>query len=156
MAKKDDNEQEAVICRNRRARYEYDILDTLEAGLVLVGSEVKTLRAGTASIEDAYAKIQADEVWLLGADIPEYPQAGRFNHKPKRPRKLLLHRREIDKFAGEAGQRGCTLIPLKLFFRRGRARIELAIARGRKRHDRREALKKAEARKEMNRAMRRR
>jgi SsrA-binding protein len=158
MAKPKDGAepQEAVVSRNRRARHQYDIRDTLEAGIVLTGSEVKSLRNGQASIEEAYARIEGREVWLIDCDIPEYPQAGRFNHKPKRPRKLLLHQREIAKFAGEASQRGCTLVPLKLYFRRGFARIELAIARGRKLHDKREALKKADHAKEMKRAMGRR
>ncbi len=159
MAKSDksnDDPREPVVCRNRRARHQYNILDTIEAGIVLVGSEVKSLRAGHASIEEAYARVDNGQVWLIDCDIPELPQASRFNHKPKRPRKMLLKRREIEKFAGEAKQRGCTLIPLKLYFRRGFARVEIAIARGRKLHDKREALKKADAQKEMKRAMGRR
>ena len=148
--------REAIVCRNRRARHQYDILDTIEAGIVLVGSEVKSLRAGHASIEEAYARVEDGEVFLIDCDIPGYPQAGRFNHKPKRRRKLLLHRREILKFAGEAHQRGCTLVPLKLYFRRGLARVELAIARGRKLHDKRETMRKTDAQKEMKRAMGRR
>ena len=159
MGKSDNSKhepREAIVCRNRRARHQYEILDTIEAGIVLVGSEVKTLRAGHASIEEAYARIDDGEVFLIDCDIPEYPQAGRFNHKPKRRRKLLLHRREVSKFAGEAQQRGCTLVPLKLYFRRGFARVEIAIARGRKLHDRREALKKSDAQREMKRALGRR
>ena|SRR3990172_3855534 len=152
----DGETREAVVCRNRRARHQYEILDTLEAGIALVGSEVKSLRAGHASIEEAYARMEDGEVWLIDCDIPEYPQAGRFNHKPKRRRKLLVHRREIHKFAGEARQRGCTLVPLKLYFRRGFARVEIAIARGRKLHDKREKLKKTEAAKQIRRATGRR
>jgi SsrA-binding protein len=152
----DGKSREPVVCRNRRARHQYEILDTIEAGLVLAGSEVKSLRAGQASIEEAYARVEDGEVWLIDCDIPELPQASRFNHKPKRPRKLLLRRREVNKFAGEAKQRGCTLVPLKLYFRRGFARIELALARGKKLHDKREALKKADAVKEMKRATGRR
>ena len=151
-----DEPRESVVCRNRRARHQYDILDSIEAGVVLVGSEVKSLRSGHASIEEAYARIDNGEVWLIDCDIPELPQASRFNHKPKRPRKLLMHRREVEKFATEAKQRGCTLVPLKLYFRRGFARVEIAIARGRKLHDKREVLKKADAQKEMKRAMGRR
>src|SRR5262245_58317081 len=143
--KSEDEAREAVICRNRRARHEDNILDTIEAGIVLAGSEVKSLRAGHASLEEAYARVDDGEVWLIDCDIPELPQASRFNHKPKRPRKLLLHRREVVKFAGEAKQRGCTLVPLKVYFRRGFARVELALARGRKQHDKREAMKKADA-----------
>jgi SsrA-binding protein len=155
-SKQNDKPSEPIVCRNRRARHQYDILDSIEAGVVLVGSEVKSLRSGHASIEEAYARVDEGEVWLIDCDIPEYPQAGRFNHKPKRPRKLLLRRREVSKFAGEAKQRGCTLVPLKLYFRRGYARVELAIARGKKLHDKREAMKKAEATKEMKRAAGRR
>src|SRR5437867_3909216 len=151
--KSKDEPREPVVARNRRARHQYEIMDTIEAGIALVGSEVKSLRAGHASIEEAYARVDDGEVWLIDCDIPELPQASRFNHKPKRPRKLLLHRREVAKFAGEAKQRGCTLVPLKLYFRRGFARIELAIARGRKLHDKREALRKADAKKEMKRAV---
>jgi SsrA-binding protein len=157
MGKPDkEDTDEKVVCRNRRARHQYAIMDTIEAGIVLAGSEVKSLRAGFASIEEAYARVEDGEVWLIDCDIPEYAEASRFNHKPKRPRKLLLHRREVAKFAGEAKQRGCTLVPLKLYFRRGFARIELALARGRKLHDKREALKKADAQKEMKRAIGRR
>jgi SsrA-binding protein len=154
--KSKDEPREPVVARNRRARHQYEIMDTIEAGVVLVGSEVKSLRAGHASIEEAYARVEDGQVWLIDCDIPELPQASRFNHKPKRPRKLLLHRREVEKFAGEAKQRGCTLIPLKLYFRRGFARVEIALARGRKLHDKREALKKADAQKEMKRAVGRR
>ena len=154
--KSKDETTERVVCRNRRARHQYEIMDSIEAGIVLVGSEVKSLRAGHASIEEAYARVEDGQVWLIDCDIPELPQASRFNHKPKRPRKLLLHRREVEKFAGEAHQRGCTLIPLKLYFRRGFARVEIALARGRKLHDKREALKKANAQKEMKSAVGRR
>ena len=154
--KSKDEPRETVVCRNRRAWHQYEIMDTIEAGIVLVGSEVKSLRAGHASIEEAYARVDDGQVLLIDCDIPEYPQANQFNHKPKRPRKLLLHRREVAKFAGEAHQRGCTLVPLKLYFRRGFARVEIALARGRKLHDKREALKKADAQKEMKRAAGRR
>ncbi len=154
--KSKDSPREPIVCRNRRARHQYEIIDTIEAGIMLVGSEVKSLRSGHASIEEAYARIENGEVWLIDCDIPELAQASRFNHKPKRPRKLLLHRREVEKFASEAKQRGCTLVPLKLYFRRGFARVEIAIARGRKLHDKREAMKKADAQKEMKRATARR
>src|SRR5260221_9673829 len=106
-----DGEAIRVICRNRRATHDYAILDTLECGLVLTGTEVKSLRDGHASLEDAYAKIEGGEVWLIGSDIPEYAMGNRMNHKPKRARKLLLHRREILKFAGKASQKGLTLVP---------------------------------------------
>jgi len=142
-----------VICRNKRAFHEYTISDSLECGIVLTGTEVKSLRDGQASLEDAYAKIEDGEIWLIGSDIPEYAMGNRMNHKPKRPRKLLLHRREIGKFAGKASERGHTLVPLKLYFKNGRAKVELAIARGKQLHDKRQAKKKAEAQREIRRAM---
>ena len=108
---------------------------------------------GSGGLEDAYAKIEDGEVWLLGSDIPEYSMGNRMNHKPKRPRKLLMHRREIAKFAGKASQRGFTLVPLKMYFKNGRAKVELAVARGKQLHDKRQVAKKADAQKEIRRAM---
>jgi SsrA-binding protein len=145
---------EKVVCRNRKAKHRYNVLETLEAGLVLQGSEVKSLRNGKASIEEAYVRVDNDEVWLVGSDIPIYPQASHQNHDPKRRRKLLLHRREIGKFAGSASQRGFTLIPLKLYFHRGRAKLLIAVARGRKTVDKREAMKKQDATREIERTAR--
>jgi SsrA-binding protein len=142
-----------IISRNKRAFHEYSIVDTLECGLVLTGTEVKSLREHAGSLEDAYAKIKDGEVWLLGCDIPEYTMGNKLNHKPKRPRKLLLHRREIGKFAGKASQKGFTLVPLRLYFRRGLAKVELAVARGKQLHDKREDKKKSEAQRDMRRAM---
>jgi SsrA-binding protein len=144
-----------IVARNRRARHEFDLLETIEAGLVLTGTEVKSLRNGKASLEESYAGLDCGELWLYGCDIPEYLQANRMNHKPKRPRKLLLHRREILKIAGKATERGLTLVPLKLYFKKGIAKVELAIAKGRKTYDKREAIKAQEARREMDRALRR-
>jgi SsrA-binding protein len=152
-SKKDADDGIKIICRNRRAFHEYIIEDTLECGLVLTGTEVKSLREGAGGLEDAYAKIEDDEVWLIGSDIPEYSMGNRMNHKPKRPRKLLMHRREIAKFAGKASQRGFTLVPLKMYFKDGRAKVELAVARGKQLHDKRQAAKKADAQKEIRRAM---
>lgn len=143
-----------IICRNRKALHEYEVFDTLECGLVLTGTEVKSLRERAANLEDAYAKVEDGEVWLIGSDIPEYSMANRLNHKPKRPRKLLLHKREIARFAGKASQRGFTLVPLKMYFRGGRAKVELAVVRGKQLHDKREAAKKREAQREISRAMR--
>lgn len=152
--KKDESEDGIkVICRNRRAFHEYTISERLECGVVLTGTEVKSLRAGSASLEDAYAKLEDGEVWMLGSDIPEYAMGNRMNHKPKRPRKLLLHRREINKFAGKASERGYTLVPLRLYFKRGRAKVELAVARGKQLYDKRQALKKADAQRELRRAL---
>ena len=151
--KQDEEEGIKLICRNKRAFHEYSIGDHLECGIVLTGTEVKSLRDGSASLEDAYAKIEDGEVWLLGSDIPEYSMAHRMNHKPKRPRKLLLHRREIAKFAGKASERGYTLVPLRMYFKEGRAKIELAIAHGKQMHDKRQALKKADAQRDIRRAL---
>jgi SsrA-binding protein len=141
------------ICRNRRALHEYEILDRIECGIVLVGTEVKSLRDGHANLEDAYGRVDEGEVWLIGLEIPEYLYGNRLNHKPKRTRKLLLHRREIAKFADQAAERGLTLVPLQMYFKEGRAKVELAVARGKQAHDKRESLKKADARREIDRAM---
>ena len=155
MARQKSKDPEGVqtICRNKRALHDYEILESLECGLVLTGTEVKSLREGSTSLENAYAKVDGGEVWMLGSDIPEYSMAHRENHKPKRPRKLLLHRREIEKFAGKATQRGFTLVPLRMYFKRGLAKVELAVARGKQMHDKRQDLKKADAQREMRRAM---
>jgi SsrA-binding protein len=145
-----------VVARNRRARHDYELMERVEAGLVLTGTEVKSLRNGKASLEDAYAEVDKGEVWLLGCDIPEYVQANRMNHVPKRPRKLLLHRREIGKLETKTNEKGTTLIPLSLYFKKGIAKVELCLARGRKTFDKREAIKKQDAKRDMDRAMRRR
>ena len=154
-AKKSQSEGDGirVICRNKRAWHDYEILDRIECGLVLRGTEVKSLRDGIASLEDAYARIDGGEVWLLGSEIPEYAMGNRLNHKPKRPRKLLLHRREITRFAEKASQRGFTLVPLQIHFREGHAKVELAVAKGKQMHDKREAKKTQEAQREIRRAM---
>jgi SsrA-binding protein len=131
------------------------VLDTLECGIMLVGSEVKSLRTGQLSLEEAYARVKDDEVWLMGCDIPEYVQANRLNHIPKRPRKLLLHRREIKKFAKQAKEKGLTLIPLKMYFTEGRAKVLIGLCKGRKLHDKRQQMKKQSAQRDIQRAMRR-
>jgi SsrA-binding protein len=145
---------ERVVAENRRARHDYEIIDTLECGITLVGSEVKSLRAGRMSLDEAYGRVDKDEVWLLGADIPEYDKANQLNHKPKRPRKLLLHRREINKFAGHAFEKGMTLVPLKMYFKNGRVKVLLGVGRGRKAHDKRENIKAATARRDIEIALR--
>lgn len=150
-----EHDNERVVAQNRRARHEYDVLDTLECGIALVGSEVKSLRTGKLSLEEAYGRVKGGEVWLLGCDIPEYAQANRFNHDPRRPRKLLMHRREIQKFANRALEQGLTLVPLKLYFKLGRAKVLMGICRGRKLHDKREKIKKADVQRDIARAMRR-
>lgn len=154
--KKSEHQTERVITDNRKARHNYEVLDTLECGIVLVGSEVKSLRNGKVSLEEAYGRVRQGEVWLIGCDIPEYVDANRFNHQPKRPRKLLMHRREIQRFAVRAYEKGLTLIPLKMYFKEGRAKVLLGLCRGKQKYDKRQAMKKAEARREIQRAMWRR
>jgi SsrA-binding protein len=149
-----DKPEERVVAENRKARHDYEILDTLECGIALVGSEVKSLRSGRMSLDEAYGRVDGDEVWLLGCDIPEYAQANRLNHKPKRPRKLLMHRREIRSFAGQAFQKGLTLVPLKMYFKNGRVKLLLGVGRGRQAHDKRQKLKAATARRETETALR--
>jgi SsrA-binding protein len=151
---KADDTSFKVVARNRRARFEFDLLEKVEAGVVLTGTEVKSLRNGKASLEEAYAGIDHGEVYLYGCDIPEYTQANRMNHKPKRPRKLLLHRREIDKLVAKASEKGFTLVPLQIYFKNGMAKVEISVARGRKLYDKREAVKKQDARRDMDRALR--
>lgn len=145
---------ERVVAENRRARHEYEILDTLECGIVLVGSEVKSLRSGRMSLEEAYGRVDGDEVWLIGCDIPEYEKANQLNHRPKRPRKLLLHRREIRKFAAQAFEKTLTLVPLKMYFKNGRVKVLVGVGRGRKAHDKREKLKAASAKRDIEVALR--
>lgn len=131
------------------------MLDTLECGIVLRGSEVKSLRKGQLSLDDAYARVKESEVWLMNCDIPEYLEANRFNHTPKRPRKLLMHRREIKKFASQAYEKGLTLVPLKMYFSEGRAKVLLGICKGRKLYDKREVMKAKQMKRDIDRALRR-
>lgn len=142
-----------VVATNRKARHEYEILDTYEAGLVLKGPEVKSLREGKVAFQDAYARLEGGEVWLHSLHISPYEQANRFNENPLRPRKLLLNRREIRKLVGHVEEKGLTLIPLQIYFRRGYAKITLALARGRKLYDKREKLKRKTQDDEARRAM---
>jgi SsrA-binding protein len=150
-----EHDNERVIALNRRARHEYEVLETLECGIVLVGSEVKSLRKGTLSLEEAYGRVKDGEVFLVNCEIAEYVQANQFNHNPKRPRKLLLHRREIKKFATQAYQKGLTLVPLKMYFSEGRAKVLLGVCKGRKIHDKREAIKEKSMKRDIQRALRR-
>jgi SsrA-binding protein len=145
-----------IIARNRRARYDYHIEDVLEAGLVLTGTEVKSLRAGRASLADGFGQISDDEIWLHGVHIPEYTQATWTNHEPRRIRKLLLHRKEIDRLARTTAERGLTLIPLSLYFKDGKVKVELALARGKRTYDKRHDLAQKDAAREVDRALRRR
>jgi SsrA-binding protein len=154
--KADADKNERVIADNRKARHNYHVLDTLECGIVLVGSEVKSLRAGGLSLDEAYGKVDKGEVWLLGANIAEYTYSHDLNHVPKRPRKLLMHRREVKKFAALAYEKGHTLVPLKLYFKAGRAKVLLGICKGKQLHDKRESMKKREMDRDISRALRRR
>ena len=144
---------EKVVATNRKARYDYHIEDTLEAGIVLTGTEVKSLRAGRASLVDAYANIDGNEAWLEGVHIPEYTEATWTNHPPRRKRKLLLHKAEIAKLAHRISAGGYTLVPIRLYFLNGRAKVELAVARGKKEYDKRHALRKKQDDREAQRAM---
>ena len=144
-----------VVAQNRRAQFNYEIGETFEAGIALTGTEVKALRGGKATIAESYADARGNEIWLVNANIPEYLQGGRFNHAPKRVRKLLLHRRQIDKLMGAVEREGMTLVPLKLYFNeKGRAKVELALARGKKLHDKRETEKKRSWERERGRLLR--
>jgi SsrA-binding protein len=153
MAKKEAEPAEVNICRNRRATHDYEIHDKIECGIALVGTEVKSLRDGFGNLEDAFARIEDGEVWLHGAEIPEYLFGNRMNHKPKRPRKLLLHRREIEKFAGKAEVKGFTLVPLRMYFKGGKAKVEIAVAKGKQAFDKRDSVKKADAKRDIDRAL---
>lgn len=134
-----------LVCRNRKASFEYELSDRLECGIMLVGTEVKSLRAGHCTLDGSWARIDGNELWLVGCDIPEYDHGNRLNHKPKRDRKLLLHKRELAKFAAKAEQHGFTLIPVSVYFKDGKAKVEVAIGRGKQLHDKRESIKEREA-----------
>jgi SsrA-binding protein len=146
-----------VVQRNKKAYFNYEITEKLEAGLVLRGSEVKSIRDGRVSIHEAYARVKDREVWIVGMDISTYPQAGPFNnHEPRRPRKLLLHRREINRLLGKTREKGLTLVPLSLYFKDGRAKLEIGLARGKAKYDKRDVMKQREADREIRRRMMRR
>jgi SsrA-binding protein len=147
---------EKLIASNRKAHHDYDILETYEAGLVLRGTEVKSLRDGRADLKDSYARIEREEAWLLGCHISPYTQGNRANHDPDRPRKLLLHRGEISRLLGKIMEKGLTLVPLRLYFKSGRVKVEMGLARGRKLLDKRHVIREREARREMDRAVRER
>jgi SsrA-binding protein len=143
-----------TVALNRKARHEYDISDTFEAGLVLTGTEIKSVRAGKVSLADAYARVEKGEAWLIGAHIAPYEAGNRYNHEPKRDRKLLLHRSEIDGLVGRASAKGLTVVPLRLYLTgKGRAKVELGLARSRKLHDRRRAIAEREMRRELEREL---
>ena len=142
-----------VIVSNRRARHDYAVVDTYEAGIVLTGTEVKSLRAGRASLADAFAGVEDGEVWLRGVHIPEYDQGSWTNHEPRRARKLLLHRDEIIRLVGKTREGGLTLVPLAMYFRDGKVKVELALARGKRTYDKRRDLARRDAQREVERAL---
>ena len=157
MAAKAPERRFKIVAENRKARFNYEIGEVFEAGIALSGTEVKSLRGGKATIAESYADTRDGELWLINANIPEYLQANRYNHLPKRPRKLLLHKRQINRLAGAIEREGMTLVPLKLYFNdKGRAKIEVALARGKKLHDKRETEKKRSWQREKGRLLRQR
>jgi len=147
---------EKLISDNRRARHDYHLLDRFEAGVVLSGTEVKSLREGKTSLQQAYADVREGEAWLVGVHIPEYTQGNRANHDPDRPRKLLLHRREIDRLYGQVREKGVTVVPTRLYFKDGRVKVELALAKGKELHDKRRDIAARDAKRQIERELGRR
>jgi len=145
-----------IVARNRKARHNFFLLDTYEAGIVLQGSQIKSIRAGQISIKEAYVRIDAEEAWLMDAHIAPYKQASRFGHKPTRPRKLLLHKKEIRRLWNEVRKKGVTIIPTSVYLKNGRAKVEIAIARGKRNYDKRQAIARRDAQREMEKQMGRR
>ena len=146
-----------IVSENRKARHSYEIIDSVECGMMLMGSEVKSMRNGNLSLNEAYIRTKGKELWLVGSDIRHYVNAGKWNHDPRRPRKLLVHAREFKSFAGRAHERGLTLIPLRVYFNnRGIAKCVMGLAKGKKLHDKRQSIKKRESDRGLQRAMRRR
>jgi len=146
---------EELIATNREARHNYHILESVEAGIELKGAEVKSLREHRANLRDSFARVEGNEIYLYNMHVSPYPQAGRFNPEPKRRRKLLLHKTEIKRLFGQLTQKGLTLVPLRLYFKRGFAKVELALAKGKKLYDKREAIRRRETQRELRRALRR-
>lgn len=148
------DEGRKIISTNRKARHDYEILDTYEAGLVLTGSEIKSIRAGHVNLREAFVQVRGDELWLLNAHIATYDQAGQFGHDPLRPRKLLLHRKEIDRIAARVQEKGLTIVPTMLYLTRGLAKVEIALARGKKQYDKRESLRRRDSQRQIERSLR--
>lgn len=148
-------DKQKVVAENRRARFEYAIDQVFEAGIALTGTEVKSLRFGEGSIAESYAEVKDGQAWLINSNVPEFAHGNRFNHEPKRPRKLLLHHRELNKLHGAVAREGMTLVPLSVYFNgRGRAKVELALAKGKKAHDKRESIKERDWKREQGRILR--
>jgi SsrA-binding protein len=153
-ARKDEGEK--IVATNRKARHDYELLERFETGIMLTGDEVKSLRAGRASLVDAFARVYSGEIWLEGMHIPPYEQGDKRTHLPVRPRKLLLHRREIESIARDLAEKGLSLVPLRVYFTHGMAKVEVALARGKRRYEKRQSIAKREAQREMQRAAGRR
>jgi len=147
---------ERTVATNRKARHDYHIEESFEAGIVLTGSEIKSVRAGRVNLRDSYAIVRDGELWLINAHIAPYSPASRQNHEPRRNRKLLMHRRQIDRLAGQVRERGYTLIPLRLYLRNGKAKVELALARGKRKYDKRRVIAEREAGRQIERALKER
>ena len=147
---------EKTIAENRKARHEYHLLERYEAGLVLTGTEVKSLRDGKSTLQQGYADVRENEVWLFGLHIPEYHQGNRANHEPDRPRKLLLHRREIERMHAQLREKGLTIVPTRVYFKEGRVKVELALARGKELHDKRRDIATRDAKRQIERELGRR
>jgi SsrA-binding protein len=143
-----------VVSTNRKARHDYEILDTYEAGLVLTGSEIKSIRAGHVNLREGFVQVRDNELWLLNAHIAAYDQAGKFGHDPLRPRKLLLHRKEIDRIAARVQEKGLTIVPTALYLTRGLAKVEIALARGKRQYDKRESLRRRDSQRQIERSLR--
>ena len=144
---------EKVFVTNRKAFHDYHILESIEAGIALTGTEIKSIRAGRVNLRDGYARVQGHEAWLYNVHISPYDQGNRYNHEPTRPRKLLLHRGEIGRLAGKSQEQGLTLVPLRIYERRGHAKVELAVVRGKRQYDKREAIAEREAKRDIDRAV---
>jgi SsrA-binding protein len=142
-----------VVTTNRKARFDFQILDTLEAGIALLGTEVKSLRAGRVNLKDSYAEVRNGEIFLIGAHISPYAEGNRFNHEPERDRRLLLHKREILRLAVKVREKGLTIVPLRIYFKSNRAKVELGLARGKRMYDKRETIAKRDAKRELDRAL---
>lgn len=147
------NDAVKIIATNRKARHDYHIDDTFEAGMTLTGTEIKSIRAGRVSLRDSFAVVKEGELWLMNAHIAPYDQGTYANHEPRRPRKLLMHRREINRIAGQLQEKGFTLVPLRLYLKNNLAKVELGLARGKKQYDKRAALRQKETRREIDRAV---
>lgn len=150
------SEGRKIVTTNRKARHDYEILETLEAGIALTGSEIKSIRAGHVNLREAYVQPRDGELWLINAHIATYDQAGVYGHDPLRPRKLLLHRREIDRLVSRVQEKGLTIVPLMMYLTRGIAKVEIAVARGKKQYDKRETLRQRESQRQIERSLRNR